>query len=101
VAELPVLEVLSAVHILADLTLGLGPVAHDCPEGAAAAASRLRISQEEVVRTDMLEGTVGGKFTTAEDVADTVLSAPPSAPRRLRSCAGPATRSPPPRPARA
>lgn len=29
VADLPVLEVLSAVHILADLTLGLGRVAHD------------------------------------------------------------------------
>jgi acetoacetate decarboxylase len=29
VAELPVLEVLSAVHILADLTLGLGKVVHD------------------------------------------------------------------------
>jgi acetoacetate decarboxylase len=28
-AELPVLEVLSAVHILADLTLGLGKVVHD------------------------------------------------------------------------
>jgi acetoacetate decarboxylase len=29
VAELPVLEVLSAVHILTDLTLGLGEVVHD------------------------------------------------------------------------
>ena len=29
VAELPVLEVKSAVHILADLTLGLGKVVHD------------------------------------------------------------------------
>jgi acetoacetate decarboxylase len=29
VAELPILEVLSATHILADLTLGLGSVAHD------------------------------------------------------------------------
>lgn len=29
VADLPVLEVLSAVHILADLTLGLGKVVHD------------------------------------------------------------------------
>ena len=29
VAELPVLEVMSAVHILADLTLGLGEVVHD------------------------------------------------------------------------
>ena len=29
VAELPVLEVVSAVHILTDLTLGLGKVVHD------------------------------------------------------------------------
>jgi acetoacetate decarboxylase len=29
VAELPVLEVMSSVHILADLTLGLGKVVHD------------------------------------------------------------------------
>jgi acetoacetate decarboxylase len=29
VAELPVLEVVSATHILADLTLGLGRVVHD------------------------------------------------------------------------
>jgi len=29
VAELPVLEVVSAVHILSDLTLGLGKVVHD------------------------------------------------------------------------
>ncbi len=29
VAELPVLEVVSAMHIVADLTLGLGKVAHD------------------------------------------------------------------------
>jgi acetoacetate decarboxylase len=29
VAELPVLEVISAVHILSDLTLGLGKVVHD------------------------------------------------------------------------
>ena len=29
VADLPVLEVLSASHILADLTLGLGQVVHD------------------------------------------------------------------------
>jgi acetoacetate decarboxylase len=29
VAELPVLEVISSVHILADLTLGLGTVVHD------------------------------------------------------------------------
>ena len=29
VADLPVLEVMSAVHILADLTLGLGEIVHD------------------------------------------------------------------------
>jgi acetoacetate decarboxylase len=29
VAELPVLEVVSGIHIIADLTLGLGKVAHD------------------------------------------------------------------------
>jgi acetoacetate decarboxylase len=29
VAELPVLEVVSALHILSDLTLGLGKVVHD------------------------------------------------------------------------
>ena len=29
VAELPVLEVVAATHILADLTLGLGKVVHD------------------------------------------------------------------------
>jgi acetoacetate decarboxylase len=29
VAELPVLEIVSAIHIRADLTLGLGKVVHD------------------------------------------------------------------------
>jgi acetoacetate decarboxylase len=29
VAELPVLEVVSAIHIVSDLTLGLGEVVHD------------------------------------------------------------------------
>jgi acetoacetate decarboxylase len=29
VAELPVVEILSAIHIVADLTLGLGEVVHD------------------------------------------------------------------------
>jgi acetoacetate decarboxylase len=29
VAELPVLEVMSAIHILSDITLGLGKVVHD------------------------------------------------------------------------
>jgi acetoacetate decarboxylase len=40
VADLPVLEVLSATHILADLTLGLGRVVHDYLEGSAAARLR-------------------------------------------------------------
>ena len=37
VAELPVLQVLSAKHVVADLTLGLGTVVHDyrCPAAAA------------------------------------------------------------------
>ena len=39
-AELPVLEVLSAVHIVADLTLGLGQVVHDYLAGEAAAQLR-------------------------------------------------------------
>jgi acetoacetate decarboxylase len=29
VAELPVLEIVSAIHILADLSLGLGKIVHD------------------------------------------------------------------------
>ena len=33
VADLPVLEVVSAIHILADLTLGLGSVVHDYLNG--------------------------------------------------------------------
>jgi acetoacetate decarboxylase len=33
-AELPVLEVVSATHILADLTLGLGKVVHDYLAGS-------------------------------------------------------------------
>ena len=42
VAELPVLEVMSAVHILADLTLGLGKVVHDylAKESASARPKR-------------------------------------------------------------
>ena len=35
VAELPVLEIVSATHILADLTLGLGTVAHDYLEAGS------------------------------------------------------------------
>lgn len=40
VAELPVLQVLSAKHVVADLTLGLGTVAHDYLERPAVARSR-------------------------------------------------------------
>ena len=35
-AELPVLEVVSAMHIIADLTLGLGEVVHDYLDSDAA-----------------------------------------------------------------
>lgn len=38
VAELPVLEIVSAVHFVADLTLGLGKVAHDYLQPAATRA---------------------------------------------------------------
>jgi acetoacetate decarboxylase len=45
VAELPVLEVLSAVHILADLTLGLGKVVHDyLAEGSASARPKRAVA---------------------------------------------------------
>ena len=39
VAELPVLEVVSAVHFVADLTLGLGKVVHDYLQPAATRAT--------------------------------------------------------------
>ena len=42
VAELPVLEVLSTVHILADLTLGLGKVVYDYLAPSAQKSSRSR-----------------------------------------------------------
>jgi acetoacetate decarboxylase len=45
VAELPVLEVVSAVHILADLTLGLGEVVHDyLAEQPASARSKRAVA---------------------------------------------------------
>jgi acetoacetate decarboxylase len=43
VAELPVLEVVSAVHILADLTLGLGEVVHDYLAEQSATARSKRV----------------------------------------------------------
>src|SRR5581483_3412124 len=39
VAELPILEIVSAIHILADLTLGLGKVVHDYLQQPIRAAS--------------------------------------------------------------
>ncbi len=42
VADLPVLDVLSAVHILADITLGLGKVIHDYLDKASSNASTPR-----------------------------------------------------------
>ena len=39
VAELPVLEVVSAVHFVADLTLGLGKVVYDYLQPAATRAA--------------------------------------------------------------
>lgn len=47
VAELPVLEVLSAKHVVADLTLGLGSVVHDYLDTSGAA--RWRGSQPEIL----------------------------------------------------
>jgi acetoacetate decarboxylase len=40
VADLPVLEVVSAVHIIADLTLGLGRVVHDYLDSTTASQPR-------------------------------------------------------------
>jgi acetoacetate decarboxylase len=42
IAELPVLEVLSTVHILSDLTLGLGKVVYDYLAPSAQKSSRSR-----------------------------------------------------------
>jgi acetoacetate decarboxylase len=52
VAELPVLEIVSAVHILADLTLGLGTVVHDYLDAqlrhATGRTSRFSVGQREL-----------------------------------------------------
>jgi acetoacetate decarboxylase len=45
VTELPVLQVLSAKHVVADLTLGLGTVVHDYLRPAAVARSRATASE--------------------------------------------------------
>jgi acetoacetate decarboxylase len=47
VAELPVLEVVSAIHIVADLTLGLGKVVHDYLRQPSRQA--LRINEKALV----------------------------------------------------
>ena len=44
VAELPVLEVVSAVHFVADLTLGLGKVVHDYLQPKAMRATERRLA---------------------------------------------------------
>jgi acetoacetate decarboxylase len=44
VAELPVLEVISAVHFVADLTLGLGRVVHDYLQAAATQTTERRLA---------------------------------------------------------
>lgn len=44
VAELPVLEVVSTVHFVADLTLGLGKVVHDYLQPAAARGGERRLA---------------------------------------------------------
>ena len=44
VADLPVLEVVSAVHFVADLTLGLGKVVHDYLQPAATRATERRLA---------------------------------------------------------
>ena len=44
VAELPVLEVVSAVHFVADLTLGLGKVMHDYLQPAATHGTERRLA---------------------------------------------------------
>jgi hypothetical protein len=85
VAELPVLEVVSAMHLIADLTLPLGRVVHDylaqpkslhrkgksmnlhsasSIELAASPASRSRLAHKE---------TIDGEFTTVQDLGDVAL----------------------------
>ena len=44
VAELPVLEVISAVHFIADLTLGLGKVVHDYMRTPATRTTERRLA---------------------------------------------------------
>jgi acetoacetate decarboxylase len=51
IAELPVLQVLSAKHVVADLTLGLGTVVHDYLS-ASAAVRRRAASSEILIETN-------------------------------------------------
>jgi acetoacetate decarboxylase len=44
VAELPVLEIVSAVHFVADLTLGLGKAVYDYLQPAATRATERRLA---------------------------------------------------------
>jgi acetoacetate decarboxylase len=44
VAELPVLQVVSAIHVVADLTLGLGKVVHDYLQPAAPRVTERRLA---------------------------------------------------------
>lgn len=46
VAALPVLEVISGVHILSDLTLGLGKVVYDYLEGSKSTLSQPKVNKE-------------------------------------------------------
>ena len=57
VAELPVLEVLSATHLIADLTLGLGRVVHDYLVDTSHYSPRKEIRQDKVAtaRTNVLQ----------------------------------------------
>ncbi|WP_076864318.1 acetoacetate decarboxylase [Bradyrhizobium mercantei] len=52
VAELPVLQVLSAKHLVADLTLGLGTVIHDYL-GSAAVARQHGAGSETIIETNV------------------------------------------------
>jgi acetoacetate decarboxylase len=44
VAELPVLEVVSAVHFVTNLTLGLGKAVHDYLQSAATRATERKLA---------------------------------------------------------
>ena len=52
VAELPVLQVLSAKHVIADLTLGLGTVVHDYLSAGCERARRRSSASEILIETN-------------------------------------------------